>query len=380
MIKIGIVVPVYNTELYLEKCISSILNQSYTNFELVLVNDGSTDNSGKICDYYAAMDKRVKVIHQNNHGMSYARYIGLKYVECDYATSVDSDDWIAQDAYENVLNYMEEGIDVISFRIIRYFDELYQYTSLNNHQPGLYNKQQIEEKIYPSMIWNISKGTFGIDPSICNKLIKKNLLFDELNKVRNLNISYGEDSAVMYPLLLKAKSLFISDYSSYYHRQRKGKEIASYLLDNDYYKKLYLLYEYLSNECKEHLEFIKQIDYFYLYSVKVHLWIYGDKKREGELFPFDKVPKGSKIILYGASGVGQIYHEQFLKINYGTILAWVDKNYDRYEQLGVKDIACISTIEDFDYIVIAVLYQETAENIKSNLICKGINEEKVVWK
>lgn len=380
MIKIGIVVPIYNAELYLEKCISSILEQSYSNFELVLVNDGSTDNSGRICDYYVGMDKRVKVIHQNNQGVLYARYIGLKSLECDYATFLDADDWIAKDTYENVLSYMEQGIDVISFRIIRYFDDSYQYTSLNNYHQGLYNKQQIEEMIFPTMIWNITKGTYGIDPSICNKIIKKNLLLDELNKVKNLNIFYGQDVAVMYPLMLQVKSLFITNNCSYYHRQRKGKEIAPYFLDKDYYKKLYLLYEYLSEQCKEHIEFTKQIDYFYVYSVKLRLWIYGDKKRDGELFPFDKIPKGSKIILYGASGLGQLYHEQFLKINYGTILAWVDKNYDKYQEFGVKDIACISTIKDFDYIVIAVIYQETAESIKNNLIYMGVEEEKIVWK
>lgn len=380
MIKIGIVVPIYNAELYLEKCISSILEQSYSNFELVLVNDGSTDNSGRICDYYAGIDKRVKVIHQNNQGVLYARYIGLKCLECDYATFLDADDWIAKDTYENVLSYMEQGIDVISFRIIRYFDDSYQYTSLNNYHQGLYNKQQIEEMIFPTMIWNITKCTYGIDPSICNKIIKKDLLLDELNKVKNLNIFYGQDVAVMYPLMLQAKSLFITDNCSYYHRQRKGKEIAPYFLDKDYYKKLYLLYEYLSEQCKEHIELKKQIDYFYVYSVKLRLWIYGDKKRDGELFPFDKIPKGSKIILYGASGLGQLYHEQFLKINYGTILAWVDKDYDKYQEFGVKDIAYISTIKDFNYIVIAVIYQETAERIKNNLIHMGVRAEKIVWK
>ncbi len=78
--------------------------------------------------------------------------------------------------------------------------------------------------------------------------------------------------------------------------------------------------------------------------------------------------------------MGQLYHEQFIKINYGTILAWVDKNYDKYQEFEVKDIACINTIKDFDYIVIAVIYQETAESIKNNLIHMGVEEDKIVWK
>lgn len=380
MKKIGIVVPIYNAELYLEKCISSILDQTYPNFELVLVNDGSTDDSGKICDHFAKMDERVHVIHQNNHGVLYARYIGLREIECDYATFVDADDWISKDTYKKISGYMEQGIDVISFRIIRYFDDSYQYTSVNNYRQGLYNKQQIEEEIYPTMIWNLFKGTFGIDPSLCNKVIKRHFLINELYKAKDLMILYGQDVAVTYPLLMKVDSLFITEENLYYHRQREGKEVAPYISDACYYKKLYSLYEYILKQCNETPLFMKQMDYFYAYSTGIHLWIYGDRKREGgELFPFDKIPLGSKIILYGASGLGQLYHEQFEKINYGIILAWVDRYYDKYAEFGVKGVECIDTIRDYDYIVIAVVTKETAENIKNNLINKGIEEDKIVW-
>lgn len=379
MSKLGIVVPVYNVEPYLKQCVNSILEQTYTDFELVLVNDGSTDGSGEICDYFAKLDSRVHVIHQCNQGKLFARYIGLKNLECEYATFVDADDWIAKDTYKKLSNYMEQEIDVISFRIIRYFDSSYQYTSVNNYQQGLYNKRQIEETIYPTMIWNLHRGTFGIDPSLCNKVIKRNLLISELDKAKDLKIDYGDDVAVVYPLLIQANSVFVTEESLYYHRQREKNEIAPYISEWGYYGKLYLLYEYISKRCKDYPFFIKQIDYFYTYSVRLHLWIYGDKKRDGgELFPFDKVPKGSKIIIYGASGLGQLYGEQFRKINYGTILAWVDRNYDKYRELGVREVEYIKEIKDFDYIVIAVSNQETAENIKNNLIDMGITTDKII--
>ena len=102
MKKIGVVVPIYNAGPYLEPCIESILGQTYRCLELVLVDDGSTDGSGALCDKYREIDKRVHVIHQENQGMLPARYNGLRCLECDYATFVDADDWIETDTYEKM--------------------------------------------------------------------------------------------------------------------------------------------------------------------------------------------------------------------------------------------------------------------------------------
>ena len=92
--KLSIIVPVYNVEQYLDKCIKSILNQTFKDFELILVDDGSIDNSGEICDEYAKKDSRVKVIHKKNGGLAAARNTGLIIARGDYVGFVDSDDWI----------------------------------------------------------------------------------------------------------------------------------------------------------------------------------------------------------------------------------------------------------------------------------------------
>ena len=99
---ISIIVPVYNVEKYLEKCIDSILNQSYQNLEIILIDDGSTDNSGSICDEYKKKDQRVQVIHQKNQGQSSARNAGLNIAKGSYIGFVDSDDWIEQNMYEKL--------------------------------------------------------------------------------------------------------------------------------------------------------------------------------------------------------------------------------------------------------------------------------------
>ena len=104
---ISVIIPVYNVQDYLARCLDSILAQTYQNLEIILVNDGSKDNSGAICDEYAARDDRVQVIHKENGGLSTARNAGLDLAAGEYLSFIDSDDWIASDAYEHLMNLVE---------------------------------------------------------------------------------------------------------------------------------------------------------------------------------------------------------------------------------------------------------------------------------
>ena len=112
MCRISIIVPVYNVEKYLKKCVDSILGQTFTDFELLLIDDGSTDNSGSICDELAKTDNRIKVIHKENGGLSDARNIGIEVAKGDFIGFIDSDDYIDEDMYaflyNNILKYDAE--------------------------------------------------------------------------------------------------------------------------------------------------------------------------------------------------------------------------------------------------------------------------------
>lgn len=111
--KISVIVPVYNSEKYLQRCINSILNQTYKDLELILIDDGSTDSSGSICDSFAKIDSRVRVIHQKNSGVSEARNIGLNHAVGDYITFVDSDDYIDSRMYEELINlFLKYNADI----------------------------------------------------------------------------------------------------------------------------------------------------------------------------------------------------------------------------------------------------------------------------
>ena len=114
MLKLSIIVPVYNAEKYIHKFVMSILNQTFTNFELILINDGSSDNSGNICDHYASVDERIKVIHLKNSGASVARNVGVENAIGDYIGFVDSDDYIDSNMYHDLLEAAEDtNADII---------------------------------------------------------------------------------------------------------------------------------------------------------------------------------------------------------------------------------------------------------------------------
>lgn len=116
--KISVIVPIYNVEKYIEKCINSIINQTYKDLEIILVDDGSTDSSGKICDEYAKKDKRIKVIHKKNGGVSSSRNIALTIANGDYITWIDSDDWIEKDTYSKLADIiLKNKADIIQFRL-----------------------------------------------------------------------------------------------------------------------------------------------------------------------------------------------------------------------------------------------------------------------
>jgi len=157
--KISIIVPVYNVELYLGKCIDSILNQTFSGFELILVNDGSLDNCGSICDSFAKLDRRVKVIHKGNGGLSSARNAGLEIACGEYIGFVDSDDYIERQMYETLYNQATEtssDIVVCDFYMIDENGKI-----LNNEKNQVIPSQVIEYINIQSL-----KAMFKIDGDI----------------------------------------------------------------------------------------------------------------------------------------------------------------------------------------------------------------------
>lgn len=380
--KIGVIVAIYNVEKYLIECIESIINQTYHNLEIILVDDGSTDSSGKICDEYETRDSRIRVIHQNNCGLIMTRYNGLQETKCEYVTFVDGDDWLDLNAYNRVADYLDGGTEIIAFGSKMYYNPNNVAAELTYFPAGNYSKQEINDVVIPNMIWNIREKNYGLYPAIWSKVAKRSLVLKSLEHAKTLDIYYGEDAAIVYPMIKEAESLVIIEDSLYYHRQREAGVLPQYISDERFMSKLFAFYSFLMEQFSDYKECQRRIDYLYIHAINLRKRIYGDYSyNDRYMFPFARVPKNSNIVLYGAGSVGQTYYDQLRRARYCNVIAWVDKNYSKYRTNGGLNVDSVETMDklDFDYVVIAVLSLQFTKMIKRELLDKGIDEEKIVW-
>ena len=174
----SIIVPIYNVEEYLPKCIDSIIKQSFQDFELILVDDGSPDSCPQICDRYAALDTRVKVIHKENGGLVSARKAGVAVAAGKYICFVDGDDFIQEDMLETYANELKKKqVDIICASYTEYLSELKSTRKVSQSIPcGVYDKQQLRENVYPRMLSTSPFFTFYIKPSVCIKCINTKIV------------------------------------------------------------------------------------------------------------------------------------------------------------------------------------------------------------
>ena len=207
---ISIIVPVYNTEKWLNSCIDSILSQTYTNFELLLVDDGSTDRSCDICNDYVKKDSRVRVFHKENGGVSSARNLGLDYARGEWITFVDSDDWIEKTALYNMLEESDADIIVGSMHFAN------DNTIGTFPARGKVNGKKFELLLAENIDHHSICGP-------CAKLFKKKIIQD--NHIRfNETLTFGEDSVFVKTYLIRAFSLRVVN-SLCYHYNDIGDDI-----------------------------------------------------------------------------------------------------------------------------------------------------------
>lgn len=215
MSKLSVIVPVYNTEKYLRECIDSILAQTFTDFELILVDDGSTDKSGLICDEYARKDNRIRVFHQKNAGVTAARKRGVEMSSGEYVTFVDSDDWIDMDMYRILL--AQEPADILICNMYCVTDD--DISELKFGIPsGYYDKQRLNEAFYPIMLFDYVHCIPGVSPSLCNKLIRSELIRKTINATDD-GVTYGEDAICSSLSVLEADSVHVVEQPLYYYRK-----------------------------------------------------------------------------------------------------------------------------------------------------------------
>ncbi len=213
MVKISVIVPVYNVEAYLKQCVESILGQTYGNIELILVNDGSTDKSPEICGSFPDQDKRVRVIHKENGGVSSARNAGIKASSGEYVLFADADDWLEADMLEYLLqNAVKSNADISCCAYCG------SRVSAGPGGKGSFVKSGCE-----CLEAFLNKGFWGFGYSVWNKLIKRRIaeLFDT-------DLAVGEDAYFLFRALLKSGRIVFGKEAKYHYTVRNGSAIQSF--------------------------------------------------------------------------------------------------------------------------------------------------------
>lgn len=207
---ISIVVPVYNVENYLEKCINTIIEQTYKNIEIILVDDGAKDNSGKICDKYEKEDNRIKVIHKMNGGLSDARNAGINIAKGKYIAFIDSDDFIdnemIQILYKNLIE-TDSDISICGVNVIQ--DEKIQKENNKENKLEIVSKEQAYKNLYNNK---------ALETVVAWNKLYKITLFDEIRYPKG---KINEDAFIIHKLINKTNRIVYTSNKMYYYIKRK---------------------------------------------------------------------------------------------------------------------------------------------------------------
>lgn len=291
--KISIIIPVYKAEQYLHRCINSILSQTFTDFELLLIDDGSPDNSGKICDEYAIKDKRIRVFHQINCGVSKTRQYGIKVSKGEYTIHVDPDDWIDSTMLEELYDKIQE--DNADMLICDFYFEYKNKTIYVTQKPEKLNNQTV--------IYDLLNGK--LHGSTWNKLIRKKC-YENYQIGFDPELSFCEDlyfniSLLLHPIKISyfPKAFYHYDQSINPNAITKKYNIQTFEQDIKLYHKFYAL---LKNT--EYLEQCKQIMSYLIITHAYYNSNFSSKEFKKKLFPYRKgaikntSSLSEKILLY----------------------------------------------------------------------------------
>ena len=224
---VSIIVPVYNVENYLRPCLDSIMAQTYTDFEAVLVDDGSTDSSGRICDEYAQKDHRFIVVHKQNEGVAMARITAFEHSEGEYITFIDADDYVSPVYLEKLTSpIIEEGVDMVSCNFFDIDSHNQKETAGKLTLKGNYSGEELRDFIANHYFYDHSCHGFGMTNFLCTKMVKRVFVANGLKN--GVGMWFGEDQISLFSMLYRVSSLRIIQDRLYYYVHHNGQATQRY--------------------------------------------------------------------------------------------------------------------------------------------------------
>ena len=248
---ISVIVPVYNTSEYLSRCVSSLVGQTYTDIEILLIDDGSTDQSGALCDEWAQKDNRIRVIHKENGGLISSWKRGVVESKGEVLNFIDSDYWVDTNMFEEMMAYHQNGCsgEIISSDYI--IERMEKDGSLSQEYvyqpitPGVYDRTSIEENVIPHLLGNEHRF---VTISRCMKLISRELILNNMDYSEE-SLKMGEDLSIILASLYDTQRLVIMDHKAYYHYLLLTDSMA-----HKYDSKMYDDLLHLRNVCQKEIE------------------------------------------------------------------------------------------------------------------------------
>ncbi len=385
--KLSVIVTIYNKKRYLKRCVESILSQNVSDMDIILVDDGSSDGSEIICDEFSTNDDRITVFHKQNGGASSARRAGLKEAVGDYILFVDADDWIEDGSIGNLIERLERsGADIVTGEWILH-DSDTVICDIGNLPEGMYVDGINKKWFAANMIYSDKVDRCGINGTLNTKIIRRELL-KKVYDLFPLGIVYAEDDFMAYACMAKATSVEVTHVPLYHYEMHydsvSHSKINTFLGDLE---KGYHFYVDIIKENPNYSAYKKQMEVFVqralYFGIEKYMGFETDSVISWYACNTDGIPKGSRIILYGAGKVGKCYHRQFINDNAYSVIGWLDKEYESYriEGYDVDSIEMLSNMNNMDIIVIAVADARKAESISDQIVNEyGIEKSRIYWR
>lgn len=384
-VSLSIIVTVYNCEQYLKRCFDSLIKQTYAEFEIVIVDDGSTDDSASICDEFAAERANVRVIHKPNGGTVSARKTGIVHANGTVVGFIDGDDWVDPDFCERLLHPFRENdaVDVVSSGLMFEYVSAKEkdYVLIDGAAAGFYTARELEQKILPKWICDPSQDSFTITTSICCKMVRRSVAMAAMSAMDEA-LTFGEDGAYVLAVLVEAQGIYVLDQAYYHYEQHADSQ--NYKYEISAYGQLVKL-----QQCMNRIA--SKADLFQILRPQIESYIQTYLRKiagsvfqineDGRiyLFPSELVVPGSHVLIHGAGMVGRQYVKYVKRSHKYHLVAWTDKNEKR--DFAADDIPCsLEEISQFqyDYVILAANSEYILQQMKEDMRKYNIPEERIL--
>lgn len=378
---ISVVVPIYNLDAYLFQCVSSIVGQSYRHLEVILVDDGSTDNGLEICEYFRKSDGRVKVIAQPNGGLVSARKAGLNASTGKYVFYVDGDDWIEPDCltqYHRLASAHDADMVIGDYK--REF--LGNFLTIRNPiAPGVYDRSRIEQEILPSMI---SRGAFfshGLRTYSWGKLYKRELITTLQNLVPE-QVMVAEDAALVYPAIDRSQTIVLTDVALCNYRQRPNSILKSTQFDDRETARIAAAFCYMAKALDSQdspYRYTQQLQAYFAAIVTIRS---GGFLRDKDLYDafkvFGPLVYGARLAVYNSGSFGQHVYRHLQGNPAFVVTGWYDQDHHENTILRMP-VSDPNTLKhtDFDHLLLPSFDPALHTEVTNLFLQQGLDHRKV---